>query len=261
MNDLTIIIPVHKYDENVKELLSRALNSVPENVPLIISANFNVTSDLSDWIVNKDTRIVPSESTSFCSLVNNAVKEVTTKWFSILEFDDTYSKIWMNEVDKYIKFKPDVSVFMCLEDLVDDQDKKFIGYGNEAVWASSFSNELGYVDYDCLQNFFDFYMTGSVFNKEDWDSVGGLKESMKLTFWYEFLLRLTHNNKKVFVIPRVGYTHYLNREGSLINEYAKTMTKMESDGWINIAKQEHFFKNDRNKVYEPSEEEKTNGQG
>ena len=255
MKDLTIIIPVHKYDENIKELLSRALNSIPENTNVIISASVDAAKELSSWTVSKETVVLPFEKTSFCDLVNNAVEKVETKWFSILEFDDTYTKIWFKEAEKYIEFKPDVSVFMPFEDLIDFTDKKFVGYGNEAVWASSFSNELGYIDYDCLQNFFDFYLTGSIFNKEDWVSVGGLKSSIKLTFWYEFLLRMTHNNKKIFVIPKVGYVHLLNREGSLIKEYAATIDEKESKGWINIAKQEHFFKNDRNKVYENEKED------
>ena len=46
-------------------------------------------------------------------------------------------------------------------ELLDADDSKFIGIGNEAPWASSFSNEIGYIDLDCLQNFFDFYKVGS----------------------------------------------------------------------------------------------------
>lgn len=253
MIDLTIIIPVHEYNEDVKQLLSKALNSVKEGYKVIISTSEAANEGILQDFNRKEYAILKSEETSFCGLVNEAVKNVDTKWFSILEFDDIYYRPWFDNVEKYIKFNPEVSIFMCLTDLYDYKDNKFIGYGNEAVWASSFSNELGYVDYDCLQNFFDFYMTGSVFNKEDWDSVGGLKKSIELTFWYEFLLRVTHNNKKVFVIPRVGYAHYMNRDNSLIKKYADTMDDKETKGWLNIAKQEHFFKNDRNKVYDKNE--------
>ena len=254
MNNLTVIIPVHKFDDNIERLLKTAVNSVPQDIPIIIVANTSAAEDLLYTTTEANNiSVLSSESTTFCGLVNAAVEKVDTQWFSILEFDDVYTKIWFNEVEKHIKYKPNVSVFMPLTDLMDFEDSKFIGYGNESVWASSFSNELGYVDYDCLQNFFDFYLTGSVFNKDDWKAIGGLKNSIKLTFWYEFLLRATHNNKKIFVIPRVGYVHYLNREGSLIKEYSSTIDEKESEGWISIAKKEHFFNKDRGKVYEKEE--------
>ena len=90
-------------------------------------------------------------------------------------------------------------MFLPLEELIDYNKNNFIGYGNEAPWASSFSNDIGYIDNDCLQQYFDFYLTGGVFNTEDWINQGGLKPSIKISFWYEFLLRITNNNKKVFV--------------------------------------------------------------
>ena len=88
-------------------------------------------------------------------------------------------------------------------------------------------------------------MTGSIFNKSDWTEIGGLKENIKLTFWYEFLLRMTYNNKKVYVIPRVMYNHNLNRNGSLIKEYGATMSEKESNFYINVAKTDYFFRKER----------------
>lgn len=177
--------------------------------------------------------------------MNNGVDKVETKWFSILEFDDEYSNIWFANFYKVKDFKQDVSVFVPLTDLIENETNKFIGFGNESVWASSFSNELGYIDNDCLQNFFDFYMTGSIFNTSDWKESGGLKESFKLTFWYEFLLRYTYLNKKVYVIPRIGYKHMLNRKNSLIDLYTNSISEKESKFWINLAKQDYFFTKER----------------
>lgn len=256
MNDLTIIIPVHEYNIEVKGLLINAVNSIPNKTNVLIICNNIIINDINNDFNKKTYKTIGSDKTSFTELVNLGVDNVKTKWFSILEFDDEYSPIWFPNVEKYITFNPDVSIFMPLTDLFDFQKKQFIGYGNEAVWASSFSNDLGFIDNDCLQNFFDFYMTGSVFNTDDWKEYGGLKNSIKLTFWYEFLLRMTYNNKKIMVIPRVGYTHNLNREGSLINTYSNTIDENESQGWIEIAKQEYVFKTDRNKVYQKITNEK-----
>ena len=46
-------------------------------------------------------------------------------------------------------------------------------------------------------------MTGSIFNTADWKEVGGLKPQIKLTFWYEWMLRLTNKGKDIFVIPKI----------------------------------------------------------
>ena len=244
--DITVIVPLHEYNKDVEKLLTKALTSVPAEVGVILSCYGEIASDVSKK--HKET-IVTSDSKNFQTLVNAAVEKVETKWFSILEFDDVYSEIFLSNFEKYTNFNPEVSVFMPLTDLYDYSENKFIGYGNEAAWASSFSNEVGYVDNDCLQNFFDFYVTGSIFNTEDWKTYGGLKDNIKLTFWYEFLLRLTQSGKKVYVIPRVMYVHNLNREGSLIKQYSETVSEKESEYWIDIAKQEQFFTKNRNKEY------------
>jgi hypothetical protein len=139
---------------------------------------------------------------------------------------------------------------MYLEDITDFNDGKYIGFGNAEVYASSFSNEIGYLDNDCLQNYFDFYLTGSIFNTADWKEVGGLKPSIKITFWYEWLLRATNKGKKVFVIPKVGYNHSLGRKGSLVEVYKETVDPVESQWWFDLAKRESLFKEDRKKEYE-----------
>jgi len=261
MKDLVVIIPLHEFNKNVNNLLSKAVESVPSDIEVRISCKNGLSEKIKKYykdyknVVIYESELADSPS-DFCSLVNQAVED--TKWFSILEYDDEYTKIWFDNFKKYADFYSDVSVFVPMEDLIDDSDNKFVGIGNEAPWASSFSNELGYIDNDCLQNFFDFYMTGSVFNADDWKSVKGLKPSIKLTFWYEWLLRATYKGKKIYVIPKVGYKHRLGRPGSLVESYKNEIDSKESDFWINLAKKEYFFADERDKskyVYNPNKEE------
>lgn len=253
MKDITIIVPIHKYDEQIEEMLTNALKSLPSKTKVILSCASNIYSSLENKI-NNYIKVISIDGTSFQELVNNGVDNVDTKWFSILEFDDEYTPIWFNEVEKYIEYNPSVSVFLPLTDLKEFDTKKFIGYGNEAVWASSFSTEIGYIDNECLNNFFDFYLTGLVCNTNDWKENGGLKKSIELTFWYEFLLRMTHLQKKIFVIPRIGYVHNLNRADSLLKIYSEKFDEKTVQAYIDLAKQEQFFKNDRNKTIENNEE-------
>ena len=241
MKDLVVIIPMHEFGKDNIELLNKAVESIPEGVRAILSVKKGVDSRKLKGVSERLEILSESDGDSFAELVNAAVDEIEEKWFSILEFDDTYTPIWLDNAKKYMEFMPDMSVFMFLEDITDFNNGKYVGFGNEAPWASSFSNEIGFIDNDCLQNYFDFYLTGSIFNTADWREVGGLKPQMKLTFWYEWLLRLTNKNKKVFVIPKVGYNHKLGRSGSLVEIYKENVGQDETQFLFDLAKREYFF--------------------
>ena len=254
-NKFSIVMPIHEYNDTMKELVVKAVKSVPSDYTLSVfyGGNGNV-EDLSFIIDEHELSSIylVERGNDFSTMMNEAVKvlkENKYEWFSILEFDDEFNSIWFDEIVKEIKDKPDVSIFLPLTEIVDYESNKFLSYGNEAPWASSFSSEIGFIDKDSLEQFFDFYLTGSVFNIKDWNYVGGLKESIKLSFWYEFLLRMTHNEKKVYVIPKLGYKHYVNREGSLFDQYKNTMDEKESQWWYNLALEEYAYKKDRKKTY------------
>lgn len=259
LEDITVIIPMHEFNKENIELVNKAIESVPDGIKVILSHKKGIAKKDLKGIDERVVFLGEGEGDSFAELVNIGVDNIDTKWFSILEFDDTYSSIWFDNVIKEIGFKSDVSVFMPLEDITDFNNKSYIGFGNEAAWASAFSNEIGYLDNECLQNYFDFYLTGSIFNTSDWREVGGLKPSIKITFWYEWLLRLTNKGKKVYVVPKVGYNHKLGRKGSLIEQYQTTIDPKESQWWFELAKREYLFKEDRKKEYNSQESETEDG--
>lgn len=256
MKDIVVIIPVHKMDEKTPELLKRAIKSVPEEIEIRISCANGLSDEIKKELGENPNityhEMNDKETTDFQSLVNNAVGD--SKWFSILEFDDEYTPIWFDNVKRYIDSYGDISVMLPLEDLFDFNTNEYLGYGNDAPWAAAFSDELGYVDMDSLKTYFDFYLTGGVFKTDDWKELGGLKKSMKITFWYEFMLRCIHYGKKIFIIPKVGYNHYLGREDSLIEIYRNTVDEKEGEGYFNLARQEYFFKEDRNKTWKKDNE-------
>ena len=77
---------------------------------------------------------------------------------------------------------------------------------------------------------------------------------MKLTFVYEFLLRMSYNSVQIMTIPRIGYKHMNMREGSIFWNYKFGENKITEDEvafWIDSAKKEHFFIEDRNINYQP----------
>ena len=233
MKELVVVIPMNEFGKENIELLNKAVESVPSELNVLLSVPSGTDGKKLKGISDRLGVVSESEGSSFAELVNAAANTIEEKWFSILEFDDTYTPIWYDNAKKYIEFMPSTSVFMYLEDITDFNDGKYIGFGNEAAWASAFSNEIGFIDNDCLQNYFDFYMTGSIFNTADW------KE-----------------NKTVYVIPKVGYNHKLGRKGSLIETYKSTIDQEETQWWFDLAKREYFYKEDRKKEYKKEEPEK-----
>lgn len=256
MNKITTIIPVDKFDENIKSMLEMAVKSHVEtsknNPADLMFVGPKEVLDQVKELKLADAEYVENENSWFSAQINAAAKKVKTDYFAILEYDDEFTPIWFKNVEKYIEAGDDISVYLPLTEVFDYQHKEQgpIGYANEAVWASSFSEKLGYFDNECLQDYLIFNTTGGVFKTKDFIEVGGLKESMKLSFWYEFLLRAINKDKNVFVIPKVGYFHSVNRNESLATHYAQTMSDRESEFWVELARKEYLYKTDRKKTYE-----------
>lgn len=258
--DITVIIPIHKIEAQDSEMVRTALNSYIENTKsykhgalrlLVItskdalpSVNSVVNSFMQD---RKDYSIVVNvNETDFCSQINEAVKLVDTEYFSILEMDDEYAPNWFEMMYPWYETNSSASVFLPIN-VVSNSDRTQWQYGNELVWASSFSNELGVIDFDCLSNCSTFNLTGGVINTDDFIKIGGLKPSIKVAFNYEFLLRATDSKLQVLVVPKEGYKHLLGREGSLTAEYEKAISNDLITKWFELAKSEYPFKNDRKK--------------
>lgn len=257
MENLTVIIPINKLDtDEKKNLFINAVSSVDDS-NIIVVGDDEALDTISDVKVDgkmfatiKNT----SKDSGYAAQVNFAVKKVNTDYFTVLEFDDKFSSIWFSNLKTYIEHDTnDIFAYLPLTEIVDYETKESIGYSNEAVWATSFSDELGYFDLQSLEEYLNFNLSGAVFKTDDFKASGMLKPSMKLVQWYEFLMRILYKGKKVFVIPKVGYYHMVNRPNSITNNYAETMSEKEADWWIDLAKKEYFFIQDRKKTYDSEE--------
>ena len=118
---------------------------------------------------------------------------------------------------------------MFLPIIIDvNEQNQFISFTNEAVWAQSFSDELGVLDNGALLTYQNFNTDGMVIKTETFLNNGGLKKNLKVTFLYEFLLRMTFRDVKTMVIPKFGYKHMNQREGSLFHTYSQEVNPV----WI-----------------------------
>jgi len=263
MKDLTIILPIHLTNEKTDDLFKNAIKSITtqtvEEKPklLIVRSNDPKLKSYLDQFdfQNLEVDIVENTGdTSFMGQINFGVDNVKTKWFSVLEYDDEYATIWFKNVFKYSNEYKDVDIFLPL--VVDvTAEGEFINFTNEAVWAMNFSDKMGYLDNQCLLRYPNFQTSGMVINKEKFQEVGGFKSTVRLTFVYEFLLRATYNDLKVFTIPKVGYKHTNMRPDSLFWNYKFNQEELidatEANFWIETAKKEYFFTTDRGIKYTP----------
>jgi glycosyltransferase involved in cell wall biosynthesis len=198
------------------------------------------------------TKLLWDQEPNYANQVNFGIKNAKGTWISLFEFDDEYSSIWFKNVKKYVESFPEVQMFLPV---VVETDEKglFAGFTNEATFAANFSQEMGILTNDTLQEYQNFQTAGSVIKKSVIEDFGGFKPSIKLTFIYEFLLRLTYNSVSVMTIPRLGYKHVNLREGSIFWNYKFGDSKMVEDEvkfWIQTAKREYFFTDDRSIKYQ-----------
>jgi hypothetical protein len=256
MRNITVILPVHTIEGDYNEMIKRAIESAEEfhnDIKISIVCPENVKKKLKklsdkleiDFVINKG-------ETDFCSQVNLGIEKCETEWFSILEIDDEYKSIWLKSLNDYMKIYPDVDVFLpIVKDI--NPEGKFVSFTNESAWAYGFTEIQGFIDNEVLLEFQNYQISGGVYRTQKIKDVGMLKENIRLTFGYEFLLRLTHNGLRVMTIPRVGYQHVNLREDSLFwvykNNEENKMSEKEVKFWLDTAKKEFFFKNKREVNY------------
>ena len=257
---LSIILPIKSSKtRNFDEYFEKAITSIKsqttevEELLIVHTSEESLVNFLNEYDFGtlNVTKLLWDKTPNYCEQVNYGVKNAKGIWVSLFEFDDEYSSIWFKNVKKYIDAYPDTQVFLPV---VVETDEKgvFAGFTNEATFAANFSQEMGFLSNETLQDYQNFQTAGSVIKKQSIEDFGGFKPSIKLTFVYEFLLRLTYNSVTIMTIPKLGYKHTNMREGSIFWNYKFGEDKMIDDEvkfWIQTAKKEFFFVDDRNIKY------------
>lgn len=191
--------------------------------------------------------------------------------FSVIEVDDFVGPNWYSIADVYMKENDDVSFFLPM--MRNFQNGALQGLLNEACWAEGISEEAGKFDVplltrmNCANPLAGVYKISAL--EEFSENIDGklfpMKESMKISHYYEFFLRMIYNDVKVMTVPRVGYDF---RVGS-VDEFSQSSSKIpnnlisipaekggisagEFSFWLDLAKKEYFFDEDRKKTYEQS---------
>ena len=256
MKNITVILPVHKIDGDYKEMLDNALSSIEDfhnDVEVIIVCPTSIKTSLGALSDKLTITVTENEgNTDFCSQVNLGIEKCTTEFFTILEIDDEFRPIWLKSMNDYLKIYGDVDVFLpIVKDI--NEEGKFVSFTNESAWAYGFTELQGFIDNEVLLEYQNYQISGGLYRTQKIKDNGSLKDNIKLTFGYEFLLRLTHNGVRVMTVPKVGYQHVNLREDSLFwlykNNDKMKLSENEVKFWLDTAKKEFFFKNKRDVNY------------
>jgi hypothetical protein len=258
-NTITVIIPVHELNEVTEPKFKEALVSIknqtiaPEGVLVVVPTNSGLMEKSFEISKSVGLEISVAENsgdTDFASQMNHGVSEISTSHFMFLEYDDTLTDIWVKNAKEYLKaYAKDIDMFLPVIANVNDEGQ-VLGLTNEPVWANEFSDKLGELDNETLIRYNDFNFDGMVMSVEKYNEIGGLKPSMKLVFPLEFMLRAIEMDGRIMVIPKVGYKHHIQREGSLFDTFKKTLSVDEQRWWLALAKKEYFHTKDRKITYE-----------
>lgn len=256
MKNITVILPIHKWDEDYKTMFENAVSSVDNfynDVKLSIVGPKDVLSNIKIVSDKLEFKLLENKGSSdFCSQINIGIDDCDTEWFSILEVDDEYKTCWLKSMSTYSNENPTADVFLpIVKDI--NVEGKFLSFTNESTWAYGFTEKQGILDNEALLDYQNFQISGGLYRTSVIKEQGKLKENIKLTFGYEFLLRMTHNNVIVMTVPKVGYQHVNFRENSLFwsykNDDSMKMGEDEVKFWLDTAKKEFFFKNKRDINY------------
>lgn len=267
MTNISIVLPVHEFNESVATYLRKGFVSLKSqeglaDLPSVVLVYTHAAEQagILDFIKEFTTPVEATDTalvitpiknegkTDFCSQVNLGVSQVTTPYFSILEYDDEYSTKYFKNVEKHFKVYPDVGIFLPFSVEVDDKTGTLVQIVNQTIWSKGYVGEngtLGFLNSKALNEFSFYTIGGSVIKKSEFEASGGLKSNIKLAFTYEFLLRFLENGNKIFTIAKLGYRHTINRAGSLFVGYGASMSVKERRFWFETAKKECHFFNDR----------------
>jgi hypothetical protein len=259
MKNITIILPIYKLEEEDVIMMTNAITSVEqfyEQVKLLIVCPKDLTEQISKFsfgdLLEVKIQYNKTNKTDFISQLNMGIEVCDTDWFSILEIDDEYKPGWLKNVNEYMEAFKDVDIFLpIIQDV--NSEGNFYGFTNESLWAYEFTEKLSYLDNNILTQYQNFQTSGGLYKTQVIKENGSFKDNIKLTFSYEFLLRMTNNNVIIKGIPKVGYKHVNFRENSLFWNYKNDenlkLSENEVKFWIDTAKKEFFFKNKRDISY------------
>lgn len=254
--------------ENIKNILDQ---------PYYITRKRAENGEITEEVINSEKKVnyyiyKSDEELNVSKIFNTVFNAAVSNEYeniSIAEIEDTFSVRWFETASRYEKENQNISIFLPL--VRNTINGTLMGFLNDAAWAEGFAEEAGKFDVNLLLRFNCIIPLGALYRvstiKEYSEEVDGwympMKESIKLSHYYEFFLRMIYNDLKAMTIPRMGYEMRIVRKDTYKDSTCKlpqdlTALPAEKGGvspdearwYFDVAKKEYFFDTDRKKVYE-----------
>jgi len=282
MKNTTIIVPIETYNENVKNYLQKAIDSIYKQVDVSKTTNYineqgqienkevtytkkEIKSILDVLVVGnkdfekdvkkdfKDVKYLVSNDNTIQGNINEGVKNTKTEYFTYMEFDDQFHKNWLYRTLNCMKenvFDFITSVRASIDDSTGNLMMPFdnvLPHSAMSVSDPLVNSPDGTLEnlpsIDTLSSFNDLKLSGATIRREGFMESGMLKKNIKLSFDLEFILRMLHRGYKLITINKMLYIHTKNREGSFSNKFMISQaSKPEIDFWKEIAMKNYRFK-------------------
>lgn len=300
-NKILFVLPINKVEEVLLNECIYALSEQDELVDLLVLTNNlnNNSLDILKSILdnpkverskgktgeeeiveltgkNKVNYIIEdTHSDTFPKIFNDSFNYANVnnyEWFSVIEYDDTITKFWLKYFNLYSKEKNEYDALVPISKQTAPMG--FAGFMNEASWVDGFAEVAGVFDLNLMLRFNCISIVGTAFKtksilkySEEKDGFyKPMKESIKLNYNYEFLLRMIYNDLKFYSVPRLGFDFKINKSVDKFDYFSSKLPldlpqkRIEDGGvtveeykfWTDLAKKEYFFDNDRNKIYQPA---------
>jgi len=216
-----------------------------------------------------------TSSHTFQQLFNEALNYSIVnkyKFFSVVESEDVIDVDWYKTSMKFAAKHIDKDGFLPL--LREVSNGNFLGFFNEACWVDGYAEVAGVFDLQLLMRFNCINTTGAVFKTDSIKNYSTLidgqykamKENFKVSYAYEFFLRMIYDDVKFFTIPRLGYEHRIDIPTEMVDPFSSKvprnltafpedkggMSQEEIKFWNESAKKEYFIsRHDREIKFEP----------
>lgn len=244
--------------------------------PSIKTVTTDDKGDVKENIIKADKavklNVVKTGESNFSKIFNdlfNLALEGEYEALSIIEVEDALGANWYDIANTYMQENEEVGFFLPM--IKNWQNGSSIGLMNEACWAEGIAEEAGKFDMNLLLRFNCANPLGGLYRVEELEEYSEerdgryypMKESVKISHYYEFFLRMVYNDIKMMTVPRVGYDFRVNNQEEFSHSSSKVpnnitsipldkggLTPQEVSFWVELAKKEYFFDEDRNKEYE-----------
>lgn len=248
--DLTIIIPIHELqNDDDRSFLKNAQESLKKQTNKEFKVLYVIREgvEFEPELTGIETKTLKQKNKfKYQEAVNIAANEISTPYFSVLEFDDLFHPTYVENFYAHINNQTEnVDLYLNIVFEV-NKENNMMGLRNETAWVVNKMQKLGFLDVDSIKQIVgSFSLVGAIFNKAAFLECGGLKNNIEIFFNQEFILRFLNSGYDIYVMPKILTNHMNFREGSYFDLCDKQYNDDEKRGYFNIIHKEYLYKIDR----------------